>query len=133
MRPRAGGAPVASVYSPRLRPGVPVSFPVPWSDLDSVTPADFTLHTVPGLLGDPAPFVRFMPGFGDSSLNFTLFCRIATYVDQYLAQHELRKRILARFRQEGVEIPFPQRDVHIIHQKRVTDEFAAPRPVSKSA
>jgi small-conductance mechanosensitive channel len=28
-------------------------------------------------------------------------------VDQYLAQHELRKRILGRFRAEGIEIPFP--------------------------
>jgi len=30
---------------------VPVSFPVRWEDLDGVTPADFTVHTVPGLLG----------------------------------------------------------------------------------
>jgi small-conductance mechanosensitive channel len=68
---------------------------------------------VPGLMSDPAPFVRFIPGFGDSSLNFTLICRVATFVDQYLAQHELRKRILARFRAEGISIPFPQRDVHV--------------------
>ncbi|HEY1262240.1 MAG TPA: mechanosensitive ion channel family protein [Terriglobales bacterium] len=69
---------------------------------------------VDGLLGDPAPFVRFIPGFGESSLDFTLICRVNTFVDQYLAQHELRKRILARFRREGISIPFPQRDVHLI-------------------
>jgi len=68
---------------------------------------------IPGLLSNPAPFVRFIPGFGDSSLDFTLICRISTFVDQYLVQHELRKRILARLRQEGIEIPFPQRDVHL--------------------
>jgi small-conductance mechanosensitive channel len=68
---------------------------------------------VEGLLSDPPPFVRFIPGFGDSSLNFTLICRVATFVDQYLVQHELRKRILARFRREGITIPFPQRDIHI--------------------
>jgi small-conductance mechanosensitive channel len=68
---------------------------------------------VDGLLSDPVPFVRFIPGFGDSALNFTLICRVATFVDQYLAQHELRKRILARFRVESISIPFPQRDVHI--------------------
>jgi bifunctional non-homologous end joining protein LigD len=45
---RAGGATVAAVYSPRLRPGVPVSFPVPWADLDAVRPQDFTVHSVPG-------------------------------------------------------------------------------------
>jgi DNA primase len=48
---RAGGATVAAAYSPRVRPGVPVSFPVRWEDLDGVTPGDFTVRTVPGLLG----------------------------------------------------------------------------------
>jgi small-conductance mechanosensitive channel len=64
---------------------------------------------VPGLLADPAPFVRFIPGFGAYSLDFTLICQVSTFVDQYLAQHELRKRILRRFRAEGIEIPFPTR------------------------
>src|SRR3954463_641551 len=42
---RAGGASIACAYSPRARPGVPVSFPVSWSDLDAIVPADFTLRT----------------------------------------------------------------------------------------
>lgn len=67
---------------------------------------------IPGLLAEPAPFVRFIPGFGDSSLNFTLICQVAEFVDQYLAQHELRKRIFKRFREEGIEIPFPIRTVY---------------------
>jgi bifunctional non-homologous end joining protein LigD len=41
---RAGGATVAAAYSPRVRPGVPVSFPVRWEDLEEVTPGDFTVH-----------------------------------------------------------------------------------------
>ena len=76
---------------------------------------------VDGLLADPAPFVRFIPGFGESSLDFTLICRVNTFVDQYLVQHELRKRILARFRQEGITIPFPQRDVHVFGQNSQED------------
>ena len=68
---------------------------------------------VPGLLADPPPFVRFIPGFGESSLDFTLICQVREFVDQYLAQHELRKRIFRRFNQEGIEIPFPQRVVHV--------------------
>src|SRR6202035_2662315 len=48
---RAHGATVAAAYSPRARPGVTVSFPVPWDDLDAITPADFTVHTVPALVG----------------------------------------------------------------------------------
>jgi bifunctional non-homologous end joining protein LigD len=47
---RAHGATVAAAYSPRARPGVPVSFPVRWDDLDAITPADFTVHTVPALV-----------------------------------------------------------------------------------
>ncbi|MFH1025219.1 MAG: mechanosensitive ion channel family protein, partial [Nitrospirota bacterium] len=72
---------------------------------------------IPGLLGDPEPFVRFIPGFGDSSLDFTLICQVKEFVDQYLAQHELRKRIFKRFKQEGIEIPFPHRTVYLREEK----------------
>ena len=58
---RAGGATVAAAYSPRVRPGVPVSFPVAWDDLDDVSPADFTIATVPVLLGDADPWADLMP------------------------------------------------------------------------
>jgi bifunctional non-homologous end joining protein LigD len=58
---RSGGATVVAAYSPRLRPGVPVSFPVPWDDLDRVAPGDFTVHNVPGLLGDRDPWAAEMP------------------------------------------------------------------------
>ncbi len=58
---RAGGGSVAAVYSPRLRPGTPVSFPVPWSDLADVTPGDFTLRTAPALLGETDPWATLMP------------------------------------------------------------------------
>lgn len=68
---------------------------------------------VQGLLAEPAPFVRFIPGFGDYSLDFTLICQVAEYVDQYLVQHELRKRIFKRFQQEGIEFPFPTRTVYL--------------------
>ncbi len=68
---------------------------------------------VQGLLAEPAPFVRFIPGFGESSLDFTLIVQVNEFVDQYLVQHELRKRIFARFQKEGIEIPFPQRVVHV--------------------
>ncbi len=78
-----------------------------------VDEASKALETVPGLLRDSAPFVRFIPGFGQFSLDFTLICSVGNYVDQYLAQHELRKRIYKRFRDEGIEFPVPQRDVHV--------------------
>ena len=68
---------------------------------------------IPGLLAEPKPFVRFIPGFGDSSLDFTLICQVKEFVDQYPVQHELRKRIFNRFRREGIEIPFPIRTVYL--------------------
>jgi DNA ligase D-like protein (predicted polymerase) len=58
---RAGGATVVSAYSPRARPGVPVSFPVAWDDLDHVTPADFTVHNATELLAENNPWVDMMP------------------------------------------------------------------------
>jgi len=68
---------------------------------------------VPGLLPDPPPVVRFLPGFGESSLNFTLTCHVREFEDQAIVQHEIHKRLLARFRHEGIRIPFPQRTLHL--------------------
>ena len=82
---------------------------------------------IKGLLAEPAPFVRFIPGFGDSSLNFTLICQVAEFVDQYLAQHELRKRIFKRFRQEGIEIPFPIRTLYIKEGSSGAEALRAPQ------
>ncbi|TDC99185.1 ATP-dependent DNA ligase [Nonomuraea deserti] len=58
---RAGGATVAAAYSPRIRPGVPVSFPVAWDELDRVAPADFTVHTVAERLKGADPWAELMP------------------------------------------------------------------------
>ena len=51
--------------------------------------AQKALGEIPGLLADPEPVVRFSPGFGESSLDFSLYCRVAEFSDQYLVQHEL--------------------------------------------
>jgi DNA ligase D len=56
-----GGATVVAAYSPRLRPGVPVSFPVRWDDLDRVSPGDFTLHNAAGQLDAAGPWVADLP------------------------------------------------------------------------
>jgi bifunctional non-homologous end joining protein LigD len=58
---RGGGATVVSAYSPRIRPGVPVSFPVAWDELDRVSPADFTVHTAARLVADADPWADRMP------------------------------------------------------------------------
>jgi DNA ligase D-like protein (predicted polymerase) len=58
---RAGGATVAAAYSPRLRSGTPVSFPLAWSDLDRVSPGDFTVHTAIDALAGSDPWAESMP------------------------------------------------------------------------
>ena len=58
---RAGGATVVAAYSPRARPGVPVSFPVRWDELSSVAPADFTIRSALSQLGRRDPWNDEMP------------------------------------------------------------------------
>jgi small-conductance mechanosensitive channel len=57
---------------------------------------------VSGLLKEPAPSAKFIPGFGKTSMDFSLDCHVAEFADQFLVQHELRKRIYRRFREEGI-------------------------------
>ncbi len=58
---RAGGATVVAAYSPRVRPGTPVSFPVPWDALDSVAPADFNVRNAARLITTGDPWAALMP------------------------------------------------------------------------
>jgi len=67
---------------------------------------------VPGMLAEPAPAVTLDPGFGDWSLNFKLSFQIAEFSNQWSVRNELRKRILKRFRAEGIEMPFPTRTIY---------------------
>ncbi|HET6654436.1 MAG TPA: ATP-dependent DNA ligase [Nocardioides sp.] len=58
---RVGGATVVAAYSPRVRAGTPVSFPVAWEDLDQVTPADFTLRNAATLALSSEPWADLLP------------------------------------------------------------------------
>lgn len=68
---------------------------------------------VTGLIGDPPPSVRFNPGFGDSSLNFTLGFQVQEYQHQFAITDHLRRRIFKRFVKEGINMPFPSRTLNI--------------------
>jgi DNA ligase D len=59
---RVGGATVVAAYSPRVRPGAPVSFPVRWEDLDDVVPGDLTIRSALAELGSRDPWADLMPG-----------------------------------------------------------------------
>lgn len=58
---RSGGATVIAPYSPRIRPGVPVSFPLGWDELDAVAPSDFTIRNAVALLAGADPWQEGMP------------------------------------------------------------------------
>jgi bifunctional non-homologous end joining protein LigD len=92
---RAGGATVVAAYSPRIRPGVPVSFPVAWEDLDQVAPADFTVHNAAELLGKADPWADQMPPAQE--LNPDLVAEGHTVpVARVQAMHEGKRRASSR-------------------------------------
>ena len=96
---RAGGATVAAAYSPRLRPGTPVSFPLDWSDLDRANPADFTVHSAIDALGKHDPWAESMPQ--PQCLPTDLIEHGRTIpVARVAAMHEGKRRARAR-RQES--------------------------------
>ncbi len=64
------------------------------------------------VLGNP-PARAWFSGFGDSSLNFRLYAWIDNYDRGIAAQSALRVEILKKLTQNGIEIPFPQRDINI--------------------
>ena len=94
----------------RIRVAVGVAY---GSDIDHVIE---TLQKVAtdnaDIVADPAPRVRFRL-FGDSSLNFELLGWIAQPIDRGRVMHELNCAIYKAFHDNGIEIPFPQRDLHI--------------------
>jgi DNA ligase D-like protein (predicted polymerase) len=92
---RAGGATVAAAYSPRLRPGTPVSFPLDWSDLDRVTPGDFTVHTALEAMAGRDSWTESMPA--PQRLPKDLIEQGRTIpVARVAAMHEGKRRARAR-------------------------------------
>jgi small-conductance mechanosensitive channel len=119
-----------SLPEPRL--GISVRLNVDYaSDLDRVEEllleeTQRAAAEVPGLLAQPEPSVRLIPGFGDAGLELSLNVQVASFVDQYLVQHELRKRILRRFQAEGIVFSARPRVVAIAATPPATDERPAP-------
>jgi len=68
---------------------------------------------VPGMLADPAPNVAFDPGFTASGLGFTINYQIGEFSAQFGVRNEVRRRILRKFREEKIEMPYPTRTVYL--------------------
>ncbi|QJF51627.1 mechanosensitive ion channel domain-containing protein [Roseobacter ponti] len=74
------------------------------------------------VLGHPPPAVLFR-GLGDSSLDFELRCYLKNVDTMLATQSDLLFRIYVDLSRAGIEIPFPQRDVHV---KNVSEKTAPP-------
>jgi small-conductance mechanosensitive channel len=94
----------------RIRIAVGVAY---GSDIDHVIA---TLEQVAAdnveVCSDPAPRVRFRQ-FGESSLDFELLCWIERPVDRGRLRHELGCALYKSFAANNIDIPFPQRDLHV--------------------
>jgi len=88
------------------------------------------------ILEKPAPQAMFL-GFGDSSLDFEIRVFIKAMEDRFPVQHSIHTDLNKAFEKEGISIPFPQRDLHVITQSvpvEVVPETpkAKPKPKPKS-
>jgi len=70
----------------------------------------------PEVLPDPAPVVLFL-GFGDSALNFQVRAWTARFEEWVRTRSELGLAVHAALKEAGIEIPFPQREVRIVHEQ----------------
>ena len=85
------------------------------------------------VLEDPEPQVTF-ESFGDSALNFVLRCYIASMETRLSTVHDIHEAIHDRFNQEGIEIAFPQRDLHIrTVEQKIPQAITAPEKKDESA
>jgi potassium efflux system protein len=83
------------------------------SDVRQVTQVlDEVCRANPRVVADPPPQV-FFEAYGDSSLNFNIWVHLQTPSDRIPATHELNTAIFEAFQRLGIEIPFPQRDLHV--------------------
>lgn len=74
--------------------------------------AQDVMQTVSGGVPEFEPFMRYQ-SFEDFSIHLTVFLRVNEFFDQRLVKHEFIKRLHKRYREEGIEIPFPSRTVYL--------------------
>ena len=113
---KLGQAIITNFYLPSRDLAVTVELAVSYdSDLDQVERVTCDVGTeimrsVTGGVPDFIPLVRYHT-FGEYSIQFTVVLQAKEFVDQYLIKHQFLKKLLARYRQEGITIPFPTRTV----------------------
>ncbi len=111
----AGGPPSQH----RIRVAVGVAY---GSDIDQVIEVlGNVAEEIPEILDNPKPRVRFRV-FGASSLDFELLGWIAKPIDRGRVTHELNCAVYKALNNNNIEIPFPQRDLHVRSMPAVGDD-----------
>ncbi len=108
---------------PRFRIRVPVGVAY-GSDLEKVEQVLLDVANAnPNVEKIPEPRIRVRT-FADSSVNFEMLCWVGDPRAKGLETHKLLKAAYVVFDEQGITIPFPQRDVHIISSQNGSDETA---------
>jgi DNA ligase D-like protein (predicted polymerase) len=97
---RSGSSTIVAAYSPRLRPGLPVSTPVAWDALAGVRPGDVTVTTAAERLGDGDPWAAALPEPQELPADLVAEGH-AIPVARVAAMHEGKRRKRAAETREG--------------------------------
>ena len=92
------------------------------SDLDKVEKVTLevareTLKETAGGVAGFEPAVRYN-NLGDSAIQFNVVLRVKDFTGQYLVTHEFIKKLHKRYNKEGIDLPFPQRVVHLVNEDK---------------
>jgi small-conductance mechanosensitive channel len=83
------------------------------------------MNAHPDVMGDPEPAVYFTD-FGDSSLNLLAVCSVPDCREKFRVLDELNMSVKEQFEAVGIEIPFPQRDVHFYYAEDAESNGESP-------
>lgn len=123
---KLAGSIITNYYLPEPELSVLVQVGVSYdSDLEkvervTVETAKEVLQKVQGGVPEFEPFIRYHT-FDDFSINFSVILRAKEYVDRYLLTHEFVKALHRRYKEEGIEIPFPIRTVFLKNEGKNSD------------
>lgn len=97
------------------------------SDLEKVERVTFEvakkiINEIPGAVKSFEPLIRYN-AFSDSSINFNVIMRAQSFVDVFFLRHNFVKALHKRYEEEGINIPFPQRVVHMAPSKNPSQEI----------
>jgi len=115
---KLAGSRIINFYLPDPQTACPVEVEVSYgSDLEkvervTVEVAREVLRRVEGEIPGFEPYLRYHT-FGEHGIRFTVVLRVKEYTDRHRLIHEFIKELHRRYREEGIEIPFPVRTVYV--------------------